>query len=58
MPAGRLAASKHVCMPEAQEVVPNLHPGEGLVVQVTLATQLAQLPLAVQTWSGPQEVPG
>lgn len=58
VPAERLLASTQVCTPDAHDVVPNLQPGEGFVVQVTLAMQLAQLPVAVQTWSGPQDVPG
>lgn len=58
VPAGRLLESMQVCVPDAHDVVPTLQPGEGLVVQVTLATQPAQLPVAVQTWSGPQGVPG
>lgn len=34
-----------------------MQPGFGLVVQAVEATQATQLPLALQTWSGPHEVP-
>lgn len=57
VPAARLPESMHVWAPVAHEVTPVLHPGFGLVVQDAPATQARQLPMPLQTRSGPQPAP-
>ncbi|MBM4781891.1 MAG: hypothetical protein GQE15_29785 [Archangiaceae bacterium] len=58
VPAARLPESTQVCAPVVHDVRPVLQPGFGLVVHAVDATHATQLPLALQTWSGPHEVPG
>jgi hypothetical protein len=57
VPGVRGLASTHVWVPVAHEVTPVRQPGLGLLVQVVPATQATQLPVPVQTRSGPQAVP-
>ncbi len=57
VPGALLPESTHVCAPVVHEVRPVLQPGFGFVEHAVEATHATQLPLELQTWSGPHEVP-
>lgn len=57
VPAARFPESTQVWAPVVHAVTPVLQPGVGLVVHGVEATHATQLPLELQTWSGPHDVP-